>query len=206
MNRTASIWLAVFPIALTLGVLTIPVVADYGNHELAAAAARLSTRWYWGHLLSALAFGTAGVAAVALYAATAKRAGNAPGFWVAALAVVGAALHAFGLGADGIGPTAVLAAGGEPTIYFDGLGLRLSGIFVAGAAAFCVGWLGLTAAVLRTVQVRDWRRWWLPSGVILMAAAEAIPSGWGLYVVALMALTVWLPLGRLVREMREVAV
>jgi hypothetical protein len=193
--------LAAFPIALALGVFTIPVVADYGNHELAAAAARLTARWYWGHLLSALAFGLAGVAAVAVHGALAKCASTPPGIWAAALAVIGAALHSYGLGADGIGPTAILAAGGEPETYFDGLGLRLSGIFLAGAAAFSIGWWGLTTAVLRVSAVRDWRRWWLPGGVLLMAASEAIPSGWGLYVVALLALAVWLPLSWSVRGM-----
>jgi hypothetical protein len=201
MNRTASIWLAVFPIALTLGVFAIPVVADYGNHELAAAAARLTARWYWGHLLSALAFGIAGVAAVALHSALARCAGKPPDLWAAALAVIGAAMHMYGLGADGVGPTAILAAGGEPEIYFGGLGLRLNGIFMAGAVAFSIGWLGLTAAVLRVGPVRDWRRWWIPGGVLLMAASEAIPSGWGLYVVAVMALAVWLPLSWSVRGM-----
>jgi len=73
MNRTASIWLAVFPIALVLGVPTIPVVTDYGNHGLAAAAAQLTVRWYWGHLLSALGFGVAAVGAGALYGALVLR-------------------------------------------------------------------------------------------------------------------------------------
>ena len=196
MNRAAPIWVAAFPVILVVGVLTIPVVADYGDHELAAAAAHQTARWYWGHLLSALAFAVAAIAAVAVQSRLRRMSTEPPAIWAVPLVVAGACCHVYGLGADGIGPVATLVGGGSPKMYFDGLGSRLIGVFVAGAGAFSVGWIGLMTAATRTGVVRGWRRWWLPTGVLLMAAAEAIPSGWGLYAVAALALAVWLPLSK----------
>ena len=53
----------VFPVILAGGILTIPVVADYSDHTLAEEAASQATRWFWGHLVSGIAFGIAIAAA-----------------------------------------------------------------------------------------------------------------------------------------------
>jgi hypothetical protein len=194
MHRSAPFWLAAFPTNLLVGVFTIPVVADYADHELAAAAVDSTLRWYVGHLISALAFAVAAIAAMALWSRLAQVERGRGGAWAAALVVIGACCHVFGLGADGVGPIATGVGGGAPQMYFDGLGVQLVAVFVTGAAAFALGWIGLIRMLVAARIVRGWRRWWLPVGVVLMAAAEAIPSGWGLYLVATLAATVWLPI------------
>jgi hypothetical protein len=128
-----------FPVVLTLGILTIPVVVDYRDHDLAARAATHSVRWFWGHMFTGAAFGLATVAACAM-AGCLLRTRHARWVYVGMpMMAVGAALHAVGLGADGIAPLAVIAGGGRAQTFFDGSGGLVSGVFLAGAVAFGVG-------------------------------------------------------------------
>ncbi len=60
-----AILTALFPLVLALGIVLIPVVRNYADHELAEAATAKSKRWFWGHLLSAIGFGL-GVAVAVL--------------------------------------------------------------------------------------------------------------------------------------------
>ena len=46
-----------FPVALSLGILLIPVVSDYSDHAIAAQAVNSTGRWFAGHVLAAVAFG-----------------------------------------------------------------------------------------------------------------------------------------------------
>ncbi len=173
-----------FPVVLTLGILTIPVVVDYRDHDLAARAASHSVRWFWGHMFTGAAFGLATVAACAM-AGCLLRTRHARWVYVGMpMMAVGAALHAVGLGADGIAPLAVIAGGGRAQTFFDGSGGLVSGVFLAGAVAFGVGLM---------VQLQGLFRIGIPSSrlqpmVFLSAIAfmgfEAVPSGWGLYGVA----------------------
>ena len=196
MSRTAPIWVAAFPIVLAAGVVTIPVVADYGDHELAVVAVNQAARWYWGHMVSALAFGIGAISATAVQLTLTNVRAARPPSWAVPLVIAGALCHVYGLGADGIGPVAILAGGESPESYFDGLGFRLMPVFVAGAGSFAVGWIAVIGTLIKNGVVNGPLRFWLPAGVVLLAAAEAIPSGWGLYVVAALALAVWPPLAR----------
>jgi hypothetical protein len=56
-NRSVPLMLVAFPILLTLGIVMIPVVADYSDHSLAVRAVGHTWRWFLGHVVAALAFG-----------------------------------------------------------------------------------------------------------------------------------------------------
>ena len=97
--------IGIFPIVLTVGILTIPVVSDYSNHVLAEQAASQTARWFWGHMISSIAFGLAILASCFIADYLSKK-GEIRGFVGLPLVAVGATLYAAGLGADGIGPLA----------------------------------------------------------------------------------------------------
>jgi hypothetical protein len=183
-----------FPVVLSVGVLLIPIVSDYTDHTAAAAAAQES-RWLVGHLVAAVSFGLAAAAAAEI------------GRWISAsgpgisyriavpLMAVGAGLHAAGLGADGIGPVAAAS----PVEFFDRSGRYVVPVFVVGAASFSVGLIALTATVRRRGLLSTGLGWIVFFASIVFAVAEAIPSGWGLYVVAAASWVVFWPLARSMR-------
>lgn len=173
-----------FPILLTIGILLIPVVADYGDHAIAENAVSQTLRWVSGHLLSAAAFGLGALACGVLYAEMQHR--QIP---ISALAVLfsalGAGLYAAGLGIDGIGPLIMQAAGVPASAFFDASGWWVTGTFMAATLLWGIGLVWLVAAITRSEPVMGKLGYVVGFGVLLMLGAPAIPSGWGLYGVAL---------------------
>jgi hypothetical protein len=188
---------ALFPLVLALGIVLIPVVRNYADHELAEAAAAKSKRWFWGHFLSAIGFGLGVVvaAAINLYLLW-----SIHRFWASfglVLMIVGGAAQMFGLGADGIGPLAVRRAGGSAKLFFDGSRVWVTGTFIAGSILFSLG------QIIMVILIGNWQVF-LPGMAITMLAAAilfsvstAVPSGYGLYVTAVTALIIYLPLAGL---------
>ncbi len=177
---------------MAVGVLLIPVVDDYADHGLAAAATVDSTRWFVGHLISALGFGTAILAAAFITLRLGERDRFA---WVGlALLVPGAVLHMVGLGADGIAPLALRAAGGEVATLFDG-GVWVTGVFIAGAALFGIGTLILVLGLMRADLLTGPGRYVVFASALAFPIAEAVPYGWALFVVACLAFLIWTPIG-----------
>ena len=184
-----------FPAVLSIGVLLIPVVPDYSDHAAAAAVATQGLRWLVGHLVAAVAFGLAASAAAEIGRWIAK---SGPGisYRIAVpLMAVGAGLHAAGLGADGIGPVAAAS----PAEFFGRSGRYVVPVFVVGAASFSIGLIALTATIRRRGLLSAGQGWIVFLASIVFAAAEAIPSGWGLYVVAAAAWVVFWPVARSMR-------
>ena len=97
--------IAIFPIILTTGILTIPVVSDYSNHLLAEQAASQTARWFWGHIISGVAFGLSILAACYITEYLSSKGQSRSGALSLSLIAIGDVLYAFGLGADGIGPS-----------------------------------------------------------------------------------------------------
>ncbi|MEZ4416695.1 MAG: hypothetical protein R3E10_13185 [Gemmatimonadota bacterium] len=185
------------PVLLALGVLLIPVVDDYADHGLAAAASLESTRWFVGHLLSAMAFGSA-ILAGGIIALRLQR--SEPLSWLGlAFLAPGAVLHVVGLGADGIAPLAVRTGGGLPDAYFDG-GFWVTGVFISGAALFGVGVLLLVLGLMRADLLKGGARYLTFAAALAFPAAEAVPYGWALFLVACLAFCVWIPIGLAMRE------
>jgi hypothetical protein len=192
-----AILTALFPLVLASGIVLIPVVRNYADHELAETAAAKSKRWFWGHLLSAVGFGLGIVvsAAINLYLLW-----SISRFWAGfslVLMIVGGAAQMFGLGADGIGPLAVRRAGGSAKLFFDGSRMWVTGTFIAGSILFSLG------QIIMVILVGN-REFFLPGmaitmlvAAILFSVSTAVPSGYGLSVTAVTALIIYLPLAGL---------
>ena len=91
-----------FPAILTIGILIIPVVTDYSNHILAEQAIGQTVRWFWGHLISAIAFGFGSLAAYSIHRHLSKRGHANTGMVSLTLIGIGSALFAFAPGAGGL--------------------------------------------------------------------------------------------------------
>jgi len=185
--RDDALQIAAFPLLLAVGVLIIPIVPEYSDDLAAARAMEHSGRWLIGHLVSAVAFAASVQCSTVL-----QRLSVRPRPWVTLMLAIGAGLHAAGLGADGIGPLATVAAGVPPAMFFRGSSVLVPGVFIAGAVCFGLAQISQTVQLTQEVSSRGWRLVALIAAVTF-SVAESIPSGWGLYVVALAALVLYLP-------------
>ena len=187
--------LAAFPVVLTVGILLIPVVEDYSDHE---AATRLLSeapvRWAMGHLVAAAAFGLAVLTAGSVVGAIrsdARRRRASFALWFMGL---GAALHAAGLGADGVGPIAALWAGADPQTFFDGSASLIPPLFIGGAVLFGVGQITVIVQVVKDGRLAGSRAELALVTAVFFSLCEALPTGWGLYGVAACSLALYLPM------------
>lgn len=187
-------WILTFPATLTLGVVLIPVVPDYADRLAQEAAVAQEPRWLLGHLLAAMAFGVGVWVAAELCREVEARAPSRA--WRVALAAVvtGAALHAAGLGADAIGPLAAVRAGASAASFFDGSQGLVPPVFIAGSVLFSLGQIGLVLGARRAGFAGGAGGPISLGAAILFGAAEAIPSGWGLYAVAALSWLIYWPL------------
>ena len=185
---------ALFPIVLTLGIVLIPVVRNYADHELAEAAAAKSKRWFWGHLFSAVGFGLGVATAVPIKLYLVGSTGQFWGSLGLVLMIVGGAVQMYGLGADGIGPLAVRQAGGSAKLFFDGSRVWVTGTFIAGSVLFSVGQIVLVSLINNLEIFSSATAVVLMVAAILFSVSTAIPSGYGLYVTAVTSLIIYLPL------------
>jgi hypothetical protein len=191
-HKTLSV--LTFPIVLTIGIILIPVVPDYSDHFLAAEAVLKTGRWVAGHLIAAVAFGFSILAASTIVDELRHRSAKVPGVLLPFFAI-GAGLYAAGLGADGIGPVAVLPSSVSPTLYFDGSGWWLSGVFMAATGFYALGLISLVIHVIRVELIIGLWRYMVFISALVFVSAPAIPSGWALYGEALAALGVFAPIG-----------
>lgn len=192
-RRIRALLVASFPVALLAGILLIPVVADYSDHSLAAEAVGSTGRWFAGHVLSAVAFGLSVLSVSVIAAVAAERSYRLPTFILPMIAA-GAGLYAAGLGADGMGPVALMSSGASPTLFFDGSGWWVTGVFVAATLLFGVGLIVLAVHVIRAQLVAGASRYVVFAAALLFTAAPVIPSGWALYGEAIAACGVFVPL------------
>jgi hypothetical protein len=184
-----------FPAILTIGILIIPVVSDYSNHLLAEQAVRQTARWFWGHLISAIAFGFGSLAAYSIHRYLSKRGQASIGRVSIILIAIGSTLFAFGLGADGIGPLASMAGGGSAFTFFEGSGMWVSGVFIAASIIFGLGLIIQVIGLIRAGMLKGLFRIVTFVAAIIFIASTAIPSGWGLYGVAAAAIVIYLTIG-----------
>lgn len=203
VNSRSRLYAAIimsFPMALAFGITLIPVVTDYGDHTLAEEAVRDATRWYLGHVLTATAFGL-GILACCCVGDFLYRKGQRKRVMIALpLVAVGGSLHAVGLGADGVGPIAVVEAGASSQIFFDGSGELVPAIFVAGAVIFGLGLIALMFGVSRTDLLKGLWRFVVPAASIVFVGMEALPSGWGLYGIAALCFLIFAPISLALRR------
>jgi hypothetical protein len=188
-----------FPVLLAVGIVLIPVVADYSDHQVAEQAVGQTARWFSGHLIATVAFAVSVLAVVSIDKHMGLLRRSLPVVTLPCVAL-GAGLYAAGLGADGIGPVAVQSAHYSPTVFFDGSGMWVSGIFVGGTILFGIGLLSLVISAIRSGLLKGWSRYVAFVGAVVFVIAPAIPSGWALYGVALAVFGVFVPLALAVRR------
>lgn len=201
-QRLYSTLIAAFPMALAVGVILIPVVSDYSNHNMAAEGASQSIRWFIGHIHSAAAFGLAVLACCCIGDVLYRRGQHKRVILALPFIAVGAALHAAGLGADGLGPLAVVDAGHPAEIFFDGSNNLVPGLLIGASMTFGLGLIALAFGFAQTGLLRGIWKFVVPTSAILFVAFEAIPSGWGLYLVAITAFLVFVPISLALRKDR----
>jgi hypothetical protein len=185
----------VFPIILALGILIIPVNPDYNDHALAVQAVELTERWYLGHLISAFAFGFS-VWSIREILGVLR---DAPWFTLI-FTSLGAGLYAAGLGADGIGPVAVRASGESAIFFFDGGGWWVSGVFIAATLFFGIGLFIITGNSIQHKLVKGVWRYVIFLSALIFVSVPIVPSGWGLYGVALAAIGIFFPIGYFIQR------
>ena len=194
-----------FPVVLAIGIVLIPVVADYSDHELAEQAVGQTARWFSGHLIAAMGFALSIMAVVSIDRHLRLSSRPLPAMTLPCIAV-GAGLYAAGLGADGIGPVAVRSEGYSPSVFFDGSGLWVTGVFIAGTILFGIGLLSLVIGSIRLGLLRGWSRHAAFVSALVFMVAPAIPSGWALYGVAVAVFGVFVPFALAVHRDEGVSV
>lgn len=193
MRRPRAIPVLVFPILLTIGIILIPLVTNYSDHEIVLEAVEQEARWISGHLLSAVAFGMS-IWAVYEVAAELQRRTSKPNWGLIILMSVGASLYAAGLGADGIAPLALRSAGISALPFFDG-GIWVNVVFMLATGLYALGLISMVIRTIRAGLVEGiWRHVTFASALAFVAA-PAILSGFALYLEALAALGIFLPIG-----------
>ncbi len=110
------------------------------------------------------------------------------------LAATGAGVQAVGLGADGIGPLAIRRAGHPARAFFDGSRGWVTGTFVAGSILFGLGQIVLVIGINQTALLSTVTGVAILIAAVLFSASTAIPSGYGLYVVASLAVVLYAPI------------
>lgn len=191
-QKTVTIFL--FPVLLTIGIVLIPVVADYSDHELALQGVLQTGRWVAGHLTAAVSFGFGILAAGTIAEELRQHSAKVPAVILPFIAL-GAGMYAAGLGADGIGPVTLLRGNASPIDYFDGGGWWVSGVFMAGTLFFALGLISLVIHVIRSELVAGPWRYVVFISALIFVSAPAIPSGWGLFGLALASLGIFVPIG-----------
>jgi hypothetical protein len=194
MLTRKTITVLAFPILLTIGIVLIPVVADYSDHELALQGVLKTGRWVAGHLIAAIAFGFSVLATNTVVEVLRQRSAKVPSVILPFIAL-GAELYAAGLGADGIGPVALLHDNVSPIAFFDGSGWWVSGVFMAATGFFALGLISLVIHVIRNELVVGPWRYVIFISALIFVSAPVIPSGWALYGETLASLGVFVPIG-----------
>lgn len=193
-HTTNGFFILAFPVVLTLGILLIPLVSDYSDHQLASTGVQMTIRWYFGHIVAAIAFGISLLSVASIEAYLHSNSYPLPSF-IKILMGLGAGLYAAGLGADGIGPVAVNASTSDPALFFDGSGWWVSGTFAAATAFFGIGLISLVGHANNAEMLKGNWRYLSFISALLFVVVPAIPSGWGLYAEAAASIGVFFPLG-----------
>ena len=185
-----------FPATLAIGVITIPYVATFTDHQLVEQAVGSGYRWYVGHILTSASFGIGAVTVALLAQQLPPQSSSLTAIATTLLAAIGAGIQAAGLGADGIGPLATQNMLLPASTFFDG-----SSLLVPLTAGLGISLFGL-AQILLVIQLNKQRQ--RPKGwaVVSMLSAisftilPAIPSTISLYGTAVACWLIYWPIWR----------
>jgi hypothetical protein len=191
MNKKTGIITAIFPVILAIGIFTIPFVSDYSDHLVTEAAAGQMGRWFWGHVISGVAFGVSILVAHSITQFLNSKNQHRTGTVSFLLEVIGGTLLAMGLGADGIGPVSTISGGSQAYIFFEGSGMMVTGIFIAGVILFGFGLINQIIGLKQTGLVSKPLSVILIFCAVIFMGASAIPSTLGLYIIALISIFIY---------------
>ncbi len=190
-NIKLAVIILIFPMLLSVGIFTIPYVSDYSNHIITEFAVLQSGRWLWGHIASTMAFGWAIIVAHYITQYLYYNEQNSIGTISFYLTVAGSVLMAAGLGADGIGPVAAINGGAAAEAFFEGSGMTVTAIFMAGIILFAFGLINQVTGLRRTGLIPDVLSFVLIVCAILFMGFAAIPSSMGLYCIAYLSVLIY---------------
>jgi len=88
-----------------------------------------------------------------------------------------------------------MAGGGSPYTFFEGSGMWVSGVFIAASIMFGFGPIIQLIGLIHAGILKGIFRIIALIAAIVFIGATAIPSGWGLYGVALAVLVLYIPIG-----------
>ena len=191
MKNKISIIILLFPIVLSIGIFTIPFVSDYANNLVTEEAASQTGRWFWGHIISGIAFGISIIVAHNITQYLYSREQKQSGIISLSLIAIGGTLLAIGLGADGVGPIATISGGSQASVFFEGSGTMVTGIFMAGIILFGFGLISQIIGLKHTGLISKWLGVTLISCAILLMGASIIPSSLGLYFIAYISILIY---------------
>lgn len=191
MKNKLSIIILLFPVVLSIGIFTIPYVSDYANNLATEEAANQTVRWFWGHFISGIAFGVSIIVAHYIARYLNSREQKQTGITSLISITLGGTLLAIGLGADGIGPIAIISGGSQASLFFEGSGMMITGIFMAGVILFGLGIISQIISLGHTYLIPKWLSSILLVSSIVFMGASAIPSSIGLYIIAFIAILVY---------------
>jgi hypothetical protein len=191
MKRKISIVILLFPIILSTGIFTIPFVSDYANNLITEESASQTGRWFWGHIISGFAFGISIIVAHYITQYLNSREQKQTSIISLSLITLGGTLLAIGLGADGIGPVATISGGSQASVFFEGSGMMVTGIFMAGIILFGFGLINQIIGLKHTGLLSKWLSVALVGCAILFIGASAIPSSLGLYFIAYLSILIY---------------
>ena len=191
MKNKISIVILLFPIILSIGIFTIPYISDYANNLITEEAASQTGRWFWGHIISGIAFGIAIIVAHYITRYLNLRKQKQTGIISLSLITIGGTLLAIGLGADGVGPVAILYGGSQASVFFEGSGMMVTGIFMAGIILFGFGLINQIIGLGHTDLIPKWLSPILLISSTVFMGVSAIPSSLGLYIIAFISILIY---------------
>jgi hypothetical protein len=190
-NKSLAVLAFLFPLLLAAGIITIPFVSDYSDNLVTEAAAAQAARWFWGHIVSGVAFGISMVLAHNITRYVNSRTQTRAGEISLILLALGGCLLAMGLGADGVGAVAVRAGGSQASAFFEGSGMMVTGLFMAGVILYGFGLIFQISGLRRSGLISGRASGVLAAFAVIFMGASAIPSTAGLYVLALAAAVIY---------------
>ena len=110
------------------------------------------------------------------------------------LVVVGAVTIAVAVTAQFFAVALISEAGGDAVAYLDAADDWFVPLFIAGGVIFGLGWLALAMSIYRSAVLSRELTTVVMIALIVVVAANFIPTGWGGYVLAIAAIVASWPL------------
>ncbi len=185
---------AIAPVLLLIGFL-IPYIGDItDNVEIATEIGGDTGRASWGFLIAAGSIALTILATFSLRYYLRAAGEDGWSFLMVPLVVVGAVTIAVAVTAQFFAVALISEAGGDAVAYLDAADDWFVPLFIAGGVIFGLGWLALAMSIYRSAVLSRELTTVVMIALIVVVAANFIPTGWGGYVLAIAAIVASWPL------------